>query len=160
GKAGRISPEEMLVSGVASCYSITLAYLCERRRLPITRITMEAEGEMIRLPDRTLKFTSIRLSPEITLDGADEAQQKTALDLAQAREARFSLCQLNIVQTGITRADMIAIADAMLDQGVRPAAIGCYVNPLRPDDPTFMGTSRADLDVVLHSLDLIGARRV
>lgn len=80
--------------------------------------------------------------------------------LAQAREAGFSLCQLNFFQTGFTRSDLIEIADAMLEYGVRPVAVGCNVNPLRAYDATFMGTSRADLNLILHSLDIIGARRV
>jgi sugar phosphate isomerase/epimerase len=103
---------------------------------------------------------------------AEEAGVKLGINLAgrrpddiakrleQARDAGFSLCQLNLHQTGFTRADLVAIADAMLEYGVRPVSIGCYVNPLRPGDPTCMGTCRADLDVLLHCLDIIGARRI
>ncbi len=80
--------------------------------------------------------------------------------LDHAREAGYSLCQLNLLQTGITRAEMVQIADALVDRGMRAVAIGCYVNPLRPDDPSCMGTTRADLDIVLHALDIIGARKV
>ena len=80
--------------------------------------------------------------------------------LGQAREAGFFLCQLNLHQSGYTRADMVAVMDAMEDAGVRAVAIGCYVNPLRPDDASVNGTCRADLDLVLSSLDLLGARRV
>jgi len=80
--------------------------------------------------------------------------------LAQAREAGFSLCQLNFYQTGFTRSDLIEIANAILEQGMRAVAVGCNVNPLRPDDASFMGMSRTDLDLILHSLDIIGARRV
>jgi sugar phosphate isomerase/epimerase len=80
--------------------------------------------------------------------------------LEQAREAGYSLCQLNLHQTGFSRGDLVAIADTMMEFGIRPVAVGCYVNPLRPDDPSFMGTCRADLDVLLQSLDIIGARRV
>ncbi|MGC8667927.1 MAG: sugar phosphate isomerase/epimerase family protein [Chthonomonadales bacterium] len=76
------------------------------------------------------------------------------------RNAGYFLCQLNLMQTGATRTDLLAIADALLEYGVRPVAIGCYVNPMRPDEPSFMGVGRDDLDVVLHSLDLLGARRV
>lgn len=78
----------------------------------------------------------------------------------QAREAGFSLCQLNLMQSGFNRNDLVAIADSMLEYGVRPLAIGCYVNPMRPDDSSLMGANRADLDTLLHTLDIIGARRV
>jgi hypothetical protein len=45
--------------------------------------------------------------------------------LEQARDAGFSLCQLNLHQTGFTRADLVSIADALLEHGVRPVSIGC-----------------------------------
>lgn len=86
----------------------------------------------------------------------DDIRQK----LEQARDAGFFLCQLNLTQSGYTRADLVAIADAMDTLGVRAVAIGCYVNPLRPDEPFAMGATRADLDLVLQSLDILGARRV
>ncbi len=91
---------------------------------------------------------------------AGRRPEDIAARFQQAREAGFSLCQLNLHQTGISRADLIAIADSMLEFGVRALAVGCYLNPLRPDDPSLMGTCRADLDTVLHSLDILGARKV
>lgn len=86
GKEGRSNPEEMLIAAVASCYCITLAIIGERKRLPIERIDLEASGEIVRQPDKTLKFESITLRPRIHLPGADEAQQKSALDAAQKAE--------------------------------------------------------------------------
>jgi sugar phosphate isomerase/epimerase len=80
--------------------------------------------------------------------------------LAQAREAGFSLCQINLLYGGVTRADLVKLADAIEDRGVRPVAIGCYINPLRPDEPSPAGVTRSDLEVVLQSLDILGARRV
>ncbi|MCC6731480.1 MAG: TIM barrel protein [Chthonomonadales bacterium] len=80
--------------------------------------------------------------------------------LAQARDAGFSLCQLSLHQTGFGRQDLTEIADAMLEYGIRPVAVGCYVNPLRPDDAGFMGATRDDLMTLLQSLDIVGARRV
>ncbi len=80
--------------------------------------------------------------------------------LSSARESGFSLCQLNFHETGLTRPDIVAVADAFEAYDVRPLALGCYVNPMRPDDSSLMGTCRADLDVLLHSLDLLGARRI
>src|SRR5205814_10071697 len=80
--------------------------------------------------------------------------------LKQAREAGFSLCQLNFHQTGLTRSDLITVADSMEEHGVRPVAVGCYINPFRAGDPSLMGVRRADLDLLLQSLDIVGARRV
>src|SRR5579862_6485924 len=47
----------------------------------------------------------------------------------QAREAGFTLCQVNLHQAGLTRNDLVTL-DQFVDHHVRPAAIGCYVNPL------------------------------
>lgn len=84
----------------------------------------------------------------------------------QARDAGFFLCQLNLYQSGISRADVVKIADAAVDLGVRPLAIGCQLNPLNRDDAPRTGSgsllsgSRADLDLLLQSLDILGARRI
>src|SRR5437763_4844644 len=86
GAAGRTNPEEMLISAVAACYSITLAVLAERRRLPVSRIDLTARGEVVRQPGGTLKFVSISLAPRITLDGGDPAQIETLRDFALKAE--------------------------------------------------------------------------
>lgn len=80
--------------------------------------------------------------------------------LEAAREAGFSLCQLNLLQTGFTRADLAAITDMMDELSIRPLAIGCYCNPIRPEDPGLMGAARSDLELLLLSMDMIGARRL
>lgn len=92
GNPGRSNPEELLTSAVAGCYSITLALLAEKKRLPLIRIEMDAEGEVIRQPDRSLKFRAIRLFPKLTLSLCDEATQKTALDIAFKAE---KLCMIS-----------------------------------------------------------------
>jgi peroxiredoxin-like protein len=86
GKAGRTSPEELLMSAVASCYSITLAILAERKRLAVTQIVLAVEGEVIRQPGGTLKFTKIKLAPKIYLLGSDEGQIKSITDAAHKAE--------------------------------------------------------------------------
>lgn len=87
GKAGRANPEELLISAVISCYSITLALLMEKRKmLPPPRIEVDADGTMIRNPDRTLKFTTITLKAKIYAAHLGEAEQQKILDLAQKAE--------------------------------------------------------------------------
>jgi peroxiredoxin-like protein len=86
GPGGSPSPEELLLAAVLSCYSITLAYLAERRRLPLERIDVRAEAEVVRQPDRTLKFDSITVRPRLKMGEADEAQRSTIMDLANRAE--------------------------------------------------------------------------
>ncbi len=86
GTAGRANPEELLMGAVAACYSLTLAVLAERRRIPLAGIQLTVDGEVERQPGGTLKFKSIRLVPIVTLSGADESQVAIARDLAQKAE--------------------------------------------------------------------------
>lgn len=86
GAPGRTNPEEMLTEAVASCYSITLAVIAERKRLPVTKIEVAAEGDVVRQPDKTLKFAAIRLKPLITVNSDDEAVRRKVLDSAHRAE--------------------------------------------------------------------------
>lgn len=86
GAAGRTNPEELLVAATVSCYTITLAGMAEGRRLPVSRIDVSAEGELIRGDDRRLKFTAIRLRPRLHTASSDEVQQRKMLDAAHRAE--------------------------------------------------------------------------
>ena len=81
-KPGRTNPEELLVESVVACYSITFAILAEKKRLPISHFEVSAQGEIVRQPDRSLKYTAIHIKPKITLESADPAVQKSAIDAA------------------------------------------------------------------------------
>jgi peroxiredoxin-like protein len=86
GAPSRANPEQLLVEALASCYSITLAVIAEGKRLPITKIEVAAEGDIVRQPDRTLKFTAIRLKPVLTVDSTDESVKQKALAAAHHAE--------------------------------------------------------------------------
>ncbi len=86
GPGNQTNPEEMLVAAVVSCYSITLAGMAEGRRLPVTRIDVASEGDVVRGEDRRLKFTAIRLRPRIFTTSTDEVQQQKILDSAHRAE--------------------------------------------------------------------------
>lgn len=86
GKPGRSNPEEMLTAAVVSCYSITLAILAEKRRLPLERIVVDAEGEIERQPNRILKFSAVRLHTKLFLADASQEQKQLALECAHKAE--------------------------------------------------------------------------
>ena len=71
---------------VAACYSMTLAVLAERRKLPISRIETAVEGDVIRQPGGTLKFIAMRLKSKITLNSSDEAHVKATQEFAHKAE--------------------------------------------------------------------------
>lgn len=86
GKAGRANPEDLLLGAVVACYSLTFAILAERRRLPVAKLEVDAEGDVIRQLGGTLKYVAIRLRPRITLTDGESAQEQTALDSAHKAE--------------------------------------------------------------------------
>lgn len=98
----------------------------------------------------------MRLGIQLNGKSSDDLVRRLAL----ARDAGFSLCQLNLLFGGVTRADLLKLADAIEQYGVRPVAIGCYLNPMRPAEASPVGVARPDLDLILQSLDVLGARRV
>ena len=86
GQSGRTNPEQLLLASVSACYSLTLAVLAERRKLPFVRVEMEAEGIVSQQPGGTLKYESISLKPKIIMSGADESQLKSITDFAHKAE--------------------------------------------------------------------------
>lgn len=86
GKPGRTNPETLLTQSVLACYAITFAILAERKRLPVTQFEVVAEGEIVRQPDKSLKFTAVRLKPVIELNSSDEKLIKSTLDAAHRAE--------------------------------------------------------------------------
>ncbi|MEP6755907.1 MAG: OsmC family protein [Chthonomonadales bacterium] len=86
GEPGRTNPEQLLLASVAACYSLTLSVLAERKRLPFVKVEVNAEGAVIVQPGGTLKYTSIKLTPTITMDNADETQLKSMEDFAHKAE--------------------------------------------------------------------------
>ncbi|MGC8667926.1 MAG: OsmC family protein [Chthonomonadales bacterium] len=99
GKAGRISPEEMLLSSIAACYSITLAIIAERRRIPITDIHVEIEGDVIREQGGTLRFTVIRIFPRIKVASDDASVLEAAMAIAHKTD-KYCLIS-NAVRTSV-----------------------------------------------------------
>ena len=86
GPEGKSNPEELLVNAVVSCYSITLAILAERKRLPLERFEVTGEGDVVRQPDKSLKFTAIRLKPRLHLTDTSEEIGTKALEAAVKAE--------------------------------------------------------------------------
>lgn len=86
GKPGRPNPEDMLLASVVACYSITFSVLAERRRIPIAKVEVDAEADVVRQLSGTLKYKAIRLRPRITLNEGDNAHASTALDSAHKAE--------------------------------------------------------------------------
>ena len=82
------SPEALLIAAVSSCYNITLSDILRAADLPQTRISVHADGVIVRNCDRT-QFSTVTVTP--TIRGAD-IQRRDAYEKA-ANAARDD-CQV------------------------------------------------------------------
>jgi organic hydroperoxide reductase OsmC/OhrA len=79
GVAGYWTPEDMLVASVASCFSLTLAAVAERREVPLLDATVSATGHMSRRDDGRFGFTVVELDATVeTLPGYEDAVRSAA----------------------------------------------------------------------------------
>ena len=62
GKGAGASPETLLISAVTACYSLTLLYCLQKRRLPVTEIAVSTEGVVTGFPQHD-KYARIVVSP-------------------------------------------------------------------------------------------------
>ena len=81
GLSGYWSPEELLVTAVASCFALTLAAVAERWEAPLLDAKITATGHMGRRDDGHLGFTVIEINAALeTVPGAEASIQLAARD--------------------------------------------------------------------------------
>lgn len=79
GVPGLWSPEDLLVASVASCFSVTLVAVAERRDLPLHDLHVSGTGHLTTRDDGRFGFVAIELTAEIRTDEpAIEAMERTA----------------------------------------------------------------------------------
>lgn len=82
GPGGGASPEELLTSAIASCYTITFGIIAANRKLPVSTVSVEAVGQ-VEQNGAQFTYKSITVRPRITLDAsATEEQMKVAEDMS------------------------------------------------------------------------------
>lgn len=79
GVHGVWSPEDLLVASVASCYTVTLAAVAERRDLPLHELHVSGTGHLTARDDGRFGFVAIELTAAIKTDEqALEAVERAA----------------------------------------------------------------------------------
>lgn len=82
GPGGGASPEELLTSAIASCYTITFGIIATNRRIPVSSIHVEAVGQ-VEQAGAQFTYKNVTVRPVITLDAeATDEQLKLAEDMA------------------------------------------------------------------------------
>jgi organic hydroperoxide reductase OsmC/OhrA len=68
GVEGVWSPEDLLVAAVASCFSVTLVAVAERRELPLHSLHVSGTGHLTARDDGRFGFVAIELTAGIRTD--------------------------------------------------------------------------------------------
>jgi organic hydroperoxide reductase OsmC/OhrA len=68
GVAGVWSPEDLLVASVASCFTVTLVAVAERRELPLHSLHVSGTGHLTARDDGRFGFVAIELTAAIGTD--------------------------------------------------------------------------------------------
>lgn len=89
GNSGKTSPEELILGAISSCFSITLGFVLEKRKVSAHIVGMRAEGIVNRI-ERQLVLSAITLYPQIVIDN-DHQEIQSDIDAAIERSERACL---------------------------------------------------------------------
>lgn len=82
GPGGGASPEELLTSAVACCYTMTFGIIAANRKIPVKSIAVEAVGE-VEQAGAQFTYKSVTIRPTIVLESeATDEQMKLAEDMS------------------------------------------------------------------------------
>jgi peroxiredoxin-like protein len=85
GKGKGTNPEELLLSAVAACFTLTLAIVLRIQKLPYTDLQIGAEGLVTGVP-RDLEYQRVTVVPTITgTDAPRRADYLAAIEKAHQR---------------------------------------------------------------------------
>jgi len=82
GQAGVLTPEDAFVAASNTCYFMMVVWACERFRLNLVSLEMEAVGEVEEHLDRTSWFKRVTLYPKMVVKAKSKEIVQRALDLA------------------------------------------------------------------------------
>lgn len=87
GKGVGANPETLLISAVTACYSLTLLYFLQKKRLAVTELAVKAKGIVTGHPQK-LRYDRIIVSP--TVHGGERARfEEYRTAAAEARDSCF-----------------------------------------------------------------------
>jgi organic hydroperoxide reductase OsmC/OhrA len=84
GIEGVWSPEDLFVSAVATCYTVTLISAARRRGVPVRALEVRSFGDVTRRPDGRFGFVGVELAVELETDPGREGEAKGAALDAEA----------------------------------------------------------------------------
>jgi len=111
GPGAGSNPEELMLSALAACFSMTLGLIAVRAQPAVQRIETEIHGtvDLVRQPRPNLKFLEIRFSPHLWL-AADQPEPSA--------DALLKLCQQAEDGCFITQTVKAGVGQIVLDPPV------------------------------------------
>jgi organic hydroperoxide reductase OsmC/OhrA len=82
GKEGVLTPEDAFVAASNTCYFLMVVWACERFKMDLVSLEMEAVGEVEEHLDRTSWFKRVTFFPRIVVKGKPREMVQRALDMA------------------------------------------------------------------------------
>ncbi len=83
GVAGVLTPEDSFMAAVNTCYFMMFIWACERFKINLISVKIEATGKVIENMDKTSIFSEILLKVKITAKETTEDRIKSALRSAK-----------------------------------------------------------------------------
>ena len=83
GVEGVWSPEDLLVGAVATCFTVTLVAVAERRGVPLRRLEVSGTGNVSQRSDGRFGFTEIELVVALGTDPGFEEEARTTAEAAE-----------------------------------------------------------------------------
>ncbi|WP_088005471.1 OsmC family protein [Indiicoccus explosivorum] len=113
GKGTGLSPEDLLISAVSTCYSGTLFRTLTQKKLPAERVSIQSEGIVADFPVKS-KFSTLIVNP--TVIGGDPSRQK---DYEEAAEEARENCFIGKTIAGNVdyRVGTVRVHEAVVPQG-------------------------------------------
>lgn len=83
GIPGVLTPEDSFMAAVNTCFFMMFLWACERFKINLVSLKIDAAGKVIENIDRTSEFSEILLKIKITAKDASEDRIKSAIKSAR-----------------------------------------------------------------------------
>lgn len=140
GKGVGTNPEELLISAVGACFSLTLAAILSVRKLPAASLEVAVDGVVAHGP--ALEFRSVTVHPSVYAAAGDRAD-----DYRRAAEAALQRCFIGgLISAKVAyRLGEVTLVPAVADELPVPRLLrAAWLPPLRdhPVNPDGMADVR------------------
>ena len=109
GLAGVLTPEDAFVGAVNTCVMLMFLWACERFQLGLVSYQCRAEGTKLIELDRTERFTTVRLRPQIRISAGDQEREgvRRRVERALAAAQKYSLVANSVKSNVVVEPEIV-----------------------------------------------------